>query len=138
MSDLHTHLTQSYCHHFSGYVLSSSTLTFCLFSSEGTNPYGLFVASNNICEVLYSLCTENRLDDDDENTNVFGQEKLEFHLNLNVLNFGVYRHFQQYFSYIMATSFSGGGSRSTQREPPTLEKQLVNFITCGCESTAPF
>jgi hypothetical protein len=48
------------------------------------------------------------------------------------------RHFQQYFSYIMATSFSGGGSRSTRREPPTLGKQLVNFITCGCESSAPF
>jgi hypothetical protein len=39
---------------------------------------------------------------------------------------------------IMATSFSGGGSRSTRREPPTLGKQLVNFITCGCESSAPF
>jgi hypothetical protein len=39
-------------------------------------------------------------------------------------------NFQQYFSYIMATSFSGGGSRSTRREPPTLGKQLVNFITC--------
>ena len=35
----------------------------------------------------------------------------------------------------MATSFSGGGSRS---EPPTMDKQLVNFITCGCESSAPF
>jgi hypothetical protein len=45
---------------------------------------------------------------------------------------------QQYFSYIMATSFSGGGSRSTWREPPTLGKQLVNFITCGCELSAPF
>jgi hypothetical protein len=33
------------------------------------------------------------------------------------------------------TSFSGGGSR---REPPTMGKQLVNFITCGCESSAPF
>jgi hypothetical protein len=43
--------------------------------------------------------------------------------------------FQQYFSYIMATSFSGGRSR---REPPTMGKQLVNFITCGCESSAPF
>jgi hypothetical protein len=30
----------------------------------------------------------------------------------------------------MATSFSGGRSR---REPPTMGKQLVNFITCGCE-----
>ena len=38
----------------------------------------------------------------------------------------------------MATSFSGGRSRSTQRESPTMGKQLVNFITCGCESNAPF
>jgi hypothetical protein len=44
-------------------------------------------------------------------------------------------YFRQYFSYIMTTSFSGGGSR---REPPTMGKQLVNFITCGCESSAPF
>jgi len=46
------------------------------------------------------------------------------------------------FSNISAISwrpvFSGGGSRSTRREPPTLGKQLVNFITCGCESSAPF
>jgi hypothetical protein len=48
------------------------------------------------------------------------------------------RHFQQYFSYIMATSFSGGRSRSTRREPPTMGKQLVNFITCGCESSTLF
>ena len=46
--------------------------------------------------------------------------------------------FQQYFSYFMATSVSGGRSRSTRREPPTMGKQLVNFITCGCESSAPF
>jgi hypothetical protein len=51
---------------------------------------------------------------------------------------GVYRHFQQYFSYIMATSFSYGGSRSTRWEPRTMGKQLLNFITCGCESSAPF
>ena len=38
----------------------------------------------------------------------------------------------------MATSFSGGRSRSTLREPPTIGKSLVNFITCGCESSAPF
>ena len=38
----------------------------------------------------------------------------------------------------MANSFSGGGSRSTRREPPTMGKQLVNFITCDCESSAPF
>jgi len=40
--------------------------------------------------------------------------------------------------YIMATSFSGGRSRSTRREPPTMGKQLVNFITCDCESSAPY
>jgi hypothetical protein len=40
------------------------------------------------------------------------------------------RHFQQYFSYIMATSFSGGRSWSTRRELPTMGKQLVNFFTC--------
>ena len=36
------------------------------------------------------------------------------------------------------TSFSGGRSRSTRREPLTMGKQLVNIITCGCESSAHF
>jgi hypothetical protein len=45
----------------------------------------------------------------------------------------VQRHFQQYFSYIMATSFSDGRNRSTRREPPAMGKPLVNFITCGSE-----
>ena len=31
-------------------------------------------------------------------------------------------------------TFSGGGSR---REPPTMGKQLVNCITCCCESSVP-
>ena len=57
---------------------------------------------------------------------------------LSISIFCALRHFQQYFSYIMATSFSGGRSRSTRREPPTMGKQLVNFITWGCESSAPF
>ena len=56
-------------------------------------------------------------------------------LKYNNLIFGVKRHFQQYFSYIMATSFSGGRSRS---KPPTMGKQLVNLITCDCKSSAPF
>jgi hypothetical protein len=46
--------------------------------------------------------------------------------------------FHPIFNYIMATTFSGGRSRSTWWEPPTMGKQLVNFITCGCESSAPF
>ena len=57
---------------------------------------------------------------------------LTWFINLIFFIFGVSRHFQQYFSYIMATSFSGGRSRSTRREPPTMGKQLVNFITCVC------
>jgi hypothetical protein len=43
--------------------------------------------------------------------------------------------FQQYFRYIIATRFSGGGRR---REPPTLGKKLISFITCSCELNAPF
>jgi hypothetical protein len=43
--------------------------------------------------------------------------------------------FNATFSNIMATSFSGGRNR---REPPTMSKQLVNFITCGYELSAPF
>ena len=50
---------------------------------------------------------------------------------LSFKNRQVYRD-EQYFSYTMATSFSGGGSRSTRKEPPTLDKQLIKFITCGC------
>ena len=42
------------------------------------------------------------------------------------------------FQLYHGDQFSGGGSRSTRREPPTMGKQLVNFITCGCESSAPF
>ena len=60
-------------------------------------------------------------------------------IDLILIDFLVFlRHFQQYFSYIMATSFSGERSRSTRREPPTMGKQLLNVITCGCESSAPF
>jgi hypothetical protein len=40
-----------------------------------------------------------------------------------------------YFSYIVGTSFNGGRSWSTRKEPPAMGKQLVNFITCGCATT---
>jgi hypothetical protein len=36
---------------------------------------------------------------------------------------------QQYFSYIKAVSFIGGGNKSTQRKPPICHKSLTNFIT---------
>jgi hypothetical protein len=38
---------------------------------------------------------------------------------------------------LTAQQVSGGGSRSTRREPPTLGKQLVNLIICDGESSAP-
>jgi len=41
------------------------------------------------------------------------------------------------FTNISAISWRPG-SRSTRREPPTMGKQLVNLITCGCESSSPF
>ena len=33
--------------------------------------------------------------------------------------YGVKRHFQQYFSYIVAVGFIDGGNRSGRRKPPT-------------------
>jgi len=36
---------------------------------------------------------------------------------------------QQYFSYILAVSFIGGGNQSTRRKQPTCRKSLPNFIT---------
>jgi hypothetical protein len=45
---------------------------------------------------------------------------------------------QQYFSYIMATNFSGRGSWSIRREPPTMGKQLVNIITSTASQMHPF
>jgi len=36
---------------------------------------------------------------------------------------------QQYFSYIVAVSFIGGGNQSTRRNPQTCHKSQTNFIT---------
>jgi hypothetical protein len=38
-----------------------------------------------------------------------------------------WRHVQHYFSYIMATNFSGGGIQSTRRKPSTMGNQLVTL-----------
>ena len=38
------------------------------------------------------------------------------------------RHFQQYFSYIVAVSFIGGGNRSTGRKPPTCLSQVTDIL----------
>jgi hypothetical protein len=42
------------------------------------------------------------------------------------------------FQLYHGDQFSGGRSQSTRWEPPTMGKQLVNFITFGCKSIAPF
>ena len=41
---------------------------------------------------------------------------------------GVYRHFQQYSSYILAVNFICGGNWSTQRKPTTCRKSLTNLF----------
>ena len=45
------------------------------------------------------------------------------------LCYGVKCHFQQHFSYIVAVSFIGGETWSTQRKPLTCRKSLTDFIT---------
>ena len=53
--------------------------------------------------------------------------------------YGVERHFVQYFSYIVAVSFIGGGNQSTRRRPPTYRMSLTHFITwCCIEYTLPW
>ena len=47
--------------------------------------------------------------------------------------FDLFYYAQRHFQLYHGASFSGGRSRSTQREPPTMGKQLVNIITCRCE-----
>jgi hypothetical protein len=39
------------------------------------------------------------------------------------------RHFQQYFSYIVAVSLFGGRIWCIRKKPPTCRKSLTNFIT---------
>ena len=60
----------------------------------------------------------------------FGTAELKRRLGTHFgLVYGVYRHFQQYFNYIVAVSFIGGGNRNTQWKSPTCRKSLTNFFT---------
>jgi hypothetical protein len=43
--------------------------------------------------------------------------------------YGIGRHFQQYFSYIVVVGFIGGGNRCTQRKPSTWHKSPINVFT---------
>ena len=49
-----------------------------------------------------------------------------------MLVYGVQCQFEQYFSYIVAVSFIGGGNRSIRGKPLTCCKSLTNFITWYC------
>ena len=60
-----------------------------------------------------------------------GELAVYIYIYIYDLIYCVQRHFQQYFGYHMATSFSDGRSR---REPPTMGKQLVNFISLAAAS----
>jgi len=42
----------------------------------------------------------------------------------NIGGYGVWRHFQQYFSYSVVVSFIDGGNKSTRRKPPTCRKSM--------------
>jgi hypothetical protein len=42
--------------------------------------------------------------------------------------YGVYRHFQQYFSYIVVVNFIGGGNQSTWRKRPTCLKLVTDKL----------
>jgi len=55
-----------------------------------------------------------------------------------ILIFGVLTPLSTIFQLYHGNQFFGGGSQSTWSESPTLGKELVNFITCDCESSAPF
>ena len=49
--------------------------------------------------------------------------------NKNCYGYSLQRHFQQYFSYIVAVSFIGVGNQNTRRKPPTCRNSLTNYIT---------
>ena len=49
------------------------------------------------------------------------------HVNSEGGGYGVKRHFQQYFSYIVEVSFIGGGNRSTRGETTELLQVTDKF-----------
>jgi hypothetical protein len=51
----------------------------------------------------------------------------ECRMDYDGLGLWFWRHFQHYFSYIVAVSFIGGGNRSTRRKPPTFRRSLTKL-----------
>ena len=57
--------------------------------------------------------------------------------NKNKGGYDIKRHFQRYFSYIVAVSFIGGGNQSTGRKPPICRRSLTNFLSHNVVSNTP-
>jgi hypothetical protein len=57
---------------------------------------------------------------------------IEIWNSIHLLHFIEY--IQQYFSYVVAVSYIGGGSRRIRRKPPICLMWLTNLITYGCRS----
>ena len=53
-------------------------------------------------------------------------------------NFGVLAPLSTIFQLYHVNKCFGGGSQSTWSESPIMGKELLNFITCDCESSASF
>ena len=49
-------------------------------------------------------------------------------IKVDFQGYGVKRHFQQYFSYVVMVSSIGGGNWSTRKKAQTCCKSLTNFI----------
>jgi hypothetical protein len=64
-----------------------------------------------------------------------GLVKVDYIRSKLVFVYGVKLHFYQYFSYIMAVSFIGGGNRSTQRKPLTCCRSVQSLSHTVVSST---
>ena len=79
--------------------------------------FELTTSVKKMCAWISQTCIQRSL---------LGQRKIVQLFRLGLV-YGVQLHFQQYFSYIVAVSFIGGGNRRTQKKPPTCRKSLTNL-----------
>ena len=96
-----------------GYQVSSTGNVYTTFTSDASQSASelgfkmYMISGKDFCEYIYIA---------EENADYW---KIIFPTKEGtVVGCCVLRNFQQYFSYIVAVSFIGGGSRSTRRKPP--------------------
>jgi hypothetical protein len=87
--------------------------------------YSLCIACIIQSEVIYQ-CSSLTLMQGTQRYNWFPITK---YYHISYITFGLVWFEQQFFSYIVAVRFIGGGNRSTQGKPPICRKSLTNFIT---------